>query len=50
VFSANDLHKYLSYKEFKIVDDGKNVYYIIGEFDNLKDAVAANQNVKKDGF
>ncbi len=48
--SANDLHKYLSYKDFKIVDDGKNVYYIIGEFDNLKDAVAANENVKKDGF
>jgi cell division protein FtsN len=48
--SANDLHKFLSYKDFKIIDDGKNVYYIVGEFDNVNDAMAANDNIKKEGF
>lgn len=48
--SANDLHKFLSYKDFKVIDDGENVYYIIGEFDNVKDAMAANESVKNEGF
>jgi hypothetical protein len=48
--TANDLHKFLSYKDFKIVDDGENVYYIVGEFDNLSDAVAAQTELGEQGF
>ncbi len=48
--SANELHKFLSYKDFKVIDDGDKVYYIVGEFDNINDAMAANDNIRKEGF
>lgn len=48
--TANDLHKFLSFKDFKIIDDGENVYYIVGEFDNLNDAVAARNQLNSQGF
>jgi len=48
--SANELHKFLSFKDFKVIDDGDHVYYIVGEFDNVNDAMAANSNIKAEGF
>lgn len=48
--TANDLHKFLSYKDFKVVDDGEHVYYIVGEFDNVGDAVAARNELQGQGI
>lgn len=48
--TANDLHKFLSYKEFKVIDDGSKVYYIVGQFDNINDALAARNELSKDGL
>lgn len=48
--TANDLHKFLSFKDFKIVDEGDHVYYIIGEYDNINDAVAARNELEGQGF
>lgn len=48
--SANDLHKFLSYQDFKVVDNGDQVYYIIGEYDNLGDAVAAGLKLNEEGI
>lgn len=48
--TANDLHRFLSFKDFKIVDDGENVYYIIGEYDNASDAVAARNELENQGI
>ncbi len=48
--TANDLHRFLSYKDFKIIDDGDNVYYIVGDFENASDAVAARDELIDQGF
>lgn len=48
--TANDLHRFLSFKDFKIVDDGENVYYIVGEYDNASDAVAARNELNSQGI
>lgn len=48
--TANDLHKFLSFKDFKVVDEGDHVYYIIGEYDNINDAVAARNELEGQGF
>lgn len=47
--TANDLHEYLSYKNFKIVEKGDSVYYVVGSFDNLEDAVAESKRLEKEG-
>jgi hypothetical protein len=45
-----DLHKFLSNKDFKTIDNGTSVTYIIGEYSNLADAVAAQKELEKQGF
>ncbi len=47
--SANDLHKYLGYKDFRMVTKGDTVYYIVGNYDNLADAVIRKYDLEKDG-
>lgn len=47
--SANDLHKYLGYKDFKMVTKGDTVYYIVGNYENLADAVKRKYDLEKDG-
>lgn len=48
--TANDLHRFLSFKDFKIIDDGDNVYYILGEYEDINDAVAAQSALSEEGF
>lgn len=47
--SANDLHKYLGYKDFRMVTKGDTVYYIVGNYENLADAVKRKFDLEKDG-
>lgn len=47
--SANDLHKYLGYKDFRMITKGDTVYYIVGNYDNLADAVKRKYDLEKDG-
>jgi hypothetical protein len=47
--SANDLHKYLGYKDFKMITKGDTVYYIVGSYDNVSDAVKRKYDLEKDG-
>lgn len=48
--TANQLHEFLSFQDFKVVDEGDHVYYIIGEYDNINDAVAARNELNNQGF
>lgn len=47
--SANDLHKYLGFKDFEVVEKGDTLYYVVGEYDNAEDAVLAKENLEKKG-
>lgn len=48
--SANDIAKYLGYKDFRMVTKGDTVYYIVGNYDNLADAVKRKYDLEKDGI
>ena len=45
-----DLHKYLGYNDFKTEVRGDTVYYILGEYDNIEDAVAHSNALKDEGI
>lgn len=47
--SANDLQKYLGYNDFETVVKNDTVYYIIGKYDNISDAVAAKSSLEDQG-
>lgn len=44
-----DLHKYLGYNDFKTEVRGDTTYYILGEYENIEDAVFNYQKMKDDG-
>ncbi len=44
--TVNDLHKYLGYSDYSTVSKGDTIYYTLGEFDSIEDAVAASNNLK----
>lgn len=46
----NDLHKYLAYNDFKTETRGDTVYYILGEYNNLEDAVSVADQMKEKGI
>lgn len=46
---ANELHKYLGYNDFKTEQRGDTVYYILGEYDKIEDAVAYANALQKEG-
>ncbi|MEX1002694.1 MAG: SPOR domain-containing protein [Crocinitomicaceae bacterium] len=48
--SANELHKYLGYNEFKTELRGDTVYYILGEYATIEDAVAAQEKIEEEGI
>ena len=39
--SANDLHKFLGYNDYKTIQRGDTIYYVLGEYTKIEDAVAA---------
>ena len=47
--SANDLHEYLGYRDFKTIVKGDTVYYVLGEYDDIQDAVAAGKGLQNAG-
>jgi hypothetical protein len=47
--SANELHKYLGYNNFKSETRGDTVYYILGDYESIEDAVAAKGDLEESG-
>lgn len=47
--AANDLHKYLGYNDFKTITRGDTVYYVLGEYTKIEDAVAAKTELENKG-
>lgn len=47
--TANELHKYLGYQDFKTITEGDTVYYVISGFKDLASAKATNEALNKAG-
>ncbi len=47
--TADELHQYLGNKDFRMVTKGDTVYYIVGNYENLEDAVKRKFDLEKDG-
>ena len=47
--SANDLHQYLGYTDFETVVKGDTVYYVLGKYEYIEDAVAAKTSLENQG-
>jgi hypothetical protein len=47
--SANELHKYLGYTDFQTITKGDTVFYVLGEFETIEDAVAAKTGLEDEG-
>lgn len=48
--SANELHKYLSFKDFKTIEKGDSVFYIIGGFETLAEALGEKNQLEEEGI
>ncbi len=48
--SANDLHKYLSHKDFKTIERGDSVFYVIGGFESIKEAIEKRKQLENEGL
>ncbi|MEO9531066.1 MAG: SPOR domain-containing protein [Crocinitomicaceae bacterium] len=48
--SANELHEYLGYNDFKTETRGDTVYYILGEYEKIENAVAAKNALTEKGI
>lgn len=47
--AANELHQYLGFNDFKTEVKGDTVYYILGEYEKIEDAVAHKNALEDDG-
>jgi hypothetical protein len=47
--SSNQLSKYLAWNEFKTITKGDTVYYVLGEYSTIEDAVAAKTGLENEG-
>ena len=47
--SANQLNEFLGFTEFETVRKGDTVYYVLGQFENIEDAVAAKSSLENEG-
>lgn len=45
-----DLHKFLAEKEFKTIESGDTIYYVIGAYDNITDAVVKKNRLEDQGM
>jgi hypothetical protein len=48
--AANELHKYLGYRDFKTITEGNTIYYVIGGFKDLASAKATKQDLDNRGI
>ncbi|MFN3917333.1 MAG: SPOR domain-containing protein [Flavobacteriales bacterium] len=46
----DELHKLLAEKDFKTIESGDTIYYVIGAYDNLEDAVREKGRLEESGF
>ena len=47
--TANELHKYLGYNEFNTIEKGDTIYYVLGEYQTIEEAVAAKTGLENNG-
>ncbi|HYG51874.1 MAG TPA: SPOR domain-containing protein, partial [Flavobacteriales bacterium] len=47
--SANELYKYLSYKDFRQIESGDTIYYVIGNYPTIAEAIKVKEKLEKDG-
>ncbi len=47
--TVNDLHKFLGYNDYSTVMKGDTVYYTLGEFNSIEEAVAAKNSLEDQG-
>lgn len=47
--TANDLHKFLGYQEYSTIMKGDTVYYTLGEYNTIEEAVAAKSGLQEKG-
>lgn len=48
--SANELYKYLSYKDFKTIERGDSVFYVIGGFESMAEALGEKEKLEINGI
>jgi len=48
--SANDLYKYLGQKDFRQIESGDTVFYVIGNYESISEAVNKKDQLEKDGI
>ncbi|HLP10969.1 MAG TPA: SPOR domain-containing protein [Flavobacteriales bacterium] len=48
--NANELYKYLSYKDFRQIETGDTIYYVIGNYKTIGEAIAAKEKIEKEGL
>ena len=48
--SANELHKYLSFSDFRTITRNDTTFYIVGNYDHIEDAIKTREQIEKDGI
>lgn len=48
--SEEELHKYLGYDEFNTIEKDDTTYYVMGEYEQIEDAVAAKTSLENEGI
>lgn len=48
--ASNELYKYLGFKDFKTIEKGDTVYYVLGNYTSVADAMKREEDLKNNGF
>lgn len=48
--SASELHKYLGYKDFRTIESGDTIYYVVGNYKTIDEAIARKNELTKEGI
>jgi hypothetical protein len=48
--TASELHKYLGYKDFRTIESGDTIYYVVGNYKTLEEAIARKNELTKEGI
>lgn len=48
--TANELYKYLGQKDFRQIESGDTVFYVIGNYENIAQAISKQEQLEKDGI
>jgi hypothetical protein len=47
---SSELYKYLGFKDFRTIESGDTVFYVMGKYNNITDAVNREKDLKDKGF